>query len=197
MTNQPIAIHARDVPRHGHSPPTPESSSSSLGYSSVQIRDDPRLDGAAHLDEGDYIAVQASDSLLYLDPDLNYEVAEGYINSNARPTNANLNPEFPQNVISEMYAAELGLAIEYYHQDDDNHTDAEAGDKDIELGIDFGSGEVHSVIGRTTFWWKNSQQVSHLRPLRVTCLVSDSMPFQTPLVFGQLFLERRMYYWQR
>ncbi|RDL37185.1 uncharacterized protein BP5553_04618 [Venustampulla echinocandica] len=167
-SNQPIAIHPRDAQRHGHSPPTAESSSSSLGSSSIRIQDDPQPDRALHLDEGDYIAVQASSRLLYLDPDLDYPVTQGYINSNIEPTNANLNPEFPQNVISERYATELGLAIEYSQRDNEDRTDAEAGDKDIEMEIDFGNGEVHSVIGRTSFLWKNSQQVSHLRPLRVT-----------------------------
>jgi hypothetical protein len=84
MTNQPITIHSRDVPRHGHSPPTPESSSSSLGSSSIRIQDGPQADGAAHLDEDDYIAVQASACLLHLDPELNYQVAEGYINSSSK-----------------------------------------------------------------------------------------------------------------
>ena len=159
MTNQPIAIHPRDVPRYGHSPPTSKSSSSTLRSLSVRIQDDLRLDEASHLDEGDYIAVQASGRLLYLDPGLNSQVVEGYINSNIKPTNASLNSEFPHNVISELYAAELGLVIEYSRRDDEDHTDNEAGDKDIETGIDFGNGDVYSVIGRTRFWWKNGQQV--------------------------------------
>lgn len=196
MTDHPIAMHPRDVPRHENSPLTPKSSFSSLESYSVQSLDHPQSDGAENLDEGDYIGVQASDSFLHFDPDLNYQVASGYINSNVKPTNASLNSEFPQNVISELHAVELGLEIEYHDQDGENRMDTDAGAKDIEMTIDFGNGEVQPVIGSTTFLWKNSVQLSHLRPLRVTCLVSKSMPFQIPLVFGQLYINRQTHYWR-
>jgi hypothetical protein len=193
------AIHSRDVTWH-HSPSIPELSGSppsSIASSSVLNQDRSQPDRDALPDEGDYIWVQASDSVPHLDPDLNYEVTEGYINSNIKPTNAFLNSGFPQNVISELYAAELGLAIQYTRRNDKDDTHNGVANEDIESHIKFGAGDLLAVVGRTTFLWRNGQQESHLRPLKITCLVSESIPLQIPLVFGQQYINRRRYYWQR
>ena len=199
MTDEHSDIHSRNLTRH-YSLPTPdlsESSPSRIASSSVLDQNSSLPDGPVLLDEGDYIGVQASDYVLHLDPDLNYEVTGGYINSDTKPTNAILNSQFPQNIISELYAAELGLAIQYFQENDEDNACDGAVNKDIARYINFGNGDLHSVIGRTTFWWRKDQQVSHLRPLKVTCLVSGSSPLKTPLVFGQRYINRRMHYWRR
>jgi hypothetical protein len=197
MTNQPMAIYLGDAPQHHHSLPNPESLSSSSGASRMRIEGDPEPGGALHSDEGNYMAVRPSDRVLRLYPGLDYQVVEGYINFNTNPTSANICDEFTENVISELCAAQLGLQIDYYQSDNEDHTDTGTGDKDRETEIDFGDSGVHSIIGRIYFEWKDSPQASGLRPLNVTCLVSPYMPLRTQLVLGQPFLRRREHYWGR
>lgn len=140
-------------------------------------------DSPQHWNEGDYMAVQPSDNVLYLDADLNSEAITGYINSSSSYTVAKLNQEFPQNVISEQRAAQLGLHVEYYNEEEG---------MEIDFGGSNGNGR-QLVIGKVTFVWTNGQE-RNLRPLKVTCLVCEYVPF--PLIFGQLFLKRRRYYWE-
>lgn len=196
-TNEPNSIQFRDVLQHHQTLPTPESSSFSVDESMMQIRGEPEPGGALHLDEGDYIAVRPSDRVLHLSPSLDYQIVEGYVNSKTSPTSANTCYDITENIISELYAAQLGLQIFYCETDDDNHADIGTMERDIEREIDFGNGDVRPVIGSTCFDWKDSPQANGLRPLKVTCLVSRYVPLQTQLVFGQPFLRRREHYWRR
>jgi hypothetical protein len=165
-----------------HQPATPpdreETHTRELPFPSTL--DDP----PQHWNEGDYMAVQPSDNVLYLDADLNSEAITGYINSNSNSTVAKLNQEFSQNVISEQRAAQLSLQVEY-------HNEGEEG-MEIDFGGSNGNGR-QPVLGKVTFVWKKGQK-RNLRPLKVTCLVCEYLPF--PLIFGQLFLKRRRYYWE-
>lgn len=172
----------------------PSSSSSTIARTE---RDHGTIEDA-NSDEGDYIAVHACDNLLYLDPDLNSEVLQGYVNSKVEPTSAILNSGFPENVISQQHAAQLGLVIEYFHHVDQRDNGEGGGDhldENEDIEIDFGDGDFQLVIGRVSFNWRKSQKSTHSRSLKVTCLVCEYVPFQTPLVFGNIFLDRRKYYW--
>ena len=144
------------------------------------------------------MAVQASESVLHLDPNLNSEILQGYINSKTEPTSAILNHGFPLNVISQTHAVQLGLHIEYFQ--DEGHVQNDNMDRlDANEGtqIDFGNGRLKLVIGRVTFVWKHARESTHLKPLKITCLVCEYLPFRNTLVFGKLFLERRNHYWRR
>jgi hypothetical protein len=145
-------------------------------------------ESAQHWNEGDYMAVQPYDNLLYLDADLNSEAITGYINSSSSHIVAKLNHQFSQSVISEQQAEQLGLNVDYYDEEDEDMT------------IDFGGSSSSNgngrqlVMGKVTFLWKNGQEQNFRRPLTVTCLVCEHVPF--PLIFGQPFLRRRRHYWK-
>jgi hypothetical protein len=144
-TNQTNTIQSRDVLRRHQSQPTSESSSSSVDASRMQIRGEPQPGEALQWDEGDYMAVRPSNRVLHLSPSLDYQIVEGYINSNASPTSANTCHEITENVISEFYAIQLGLQIDYCESDDENHAGIGAREMVGEREIDFGDGDVHSV----------------------------------------------------
>lgn len=196
-TNEPNHIQFRDVLQHHRALSTPESSSTSVEASIMQVRGEPDPGGALHWNEGDYIAVRPSDRVLHLSPSLDYQIVEGYVNSKTSPTSANTCYDITENIISELYAAQLGLQIYYCESNDDNHADISVMERDIEREIDFGNGDIHPVIGSTFFNWNDSPQANGLRPLKVTCLVSRYVPLQTQLVFGQPFLRKREHYWRR
>jgi hypothetical protein len=133
--------------------------------------------------DGDYIAVHEDMKELHLDPELNSEAAIGYINMNTRPVTAFLNEEFPQNIMSQQKATELGLDV-------DNLEEAEEG-----MVVDFGLGQ-QMVTGEVTFQWKKVQGQRSLgreKPLKIVCLVCESTP--APIIFGQRFLKKRRHYW--
>lgn len=133
--------------------------------------------------EGDYMDVQASENVLHLNPNLNSEAITGYSNGSTQPTEAKLNSEFPRNVISEQEAARLNLDVEY---DDDEENGTQ---------IDFGgtNGSRQHALGKVTILWSKSQE-RNLRPLRVTCLVYEYLPYH--LIFGEAFLRKRRHYWR-
>jgi hypothetical protein len=198
---QHFEIHPPAIPREEVSPPVPESPSSSSVSFSGRIRDEAQLEEKSQLEEGDYSAVQPFDPILYLDPNVDIVVDEGYINLNSKPAKAILHSKFPQNVISERYAAAHGLTVRYFLPDDDNESDSDARDVNIEEGIDFGDGELRPVIGKTSFNWKISQHEAdskRFRPLTVRCLVTRTVPLiDCPLVLGKSFIDKRRHYWER
>ena len=177
---QPSPSQRLNHPLHQPATPPDREETHTRELPSPSTLDDP----PQHWNEGDYMAVQPSDNVLYLDADLNSEAITGYINSNSNPTVAKLNQEFSQNVISEQRAAQLSLQVEYYDDEEEG------------MEIDFGGGNGKGrqlVRGKVIFVWKKGQE-RNLRPLKVTCLVCEYLPF--PLIFGQLFLKRRRYYWE-
>lgn len=191
------AFQSQGVLRHHQLQLASESLSSSVETLSIHIREEPQSDEALQWEEADYIAVQPSNRILRLYRDHDYQIVEGYINSKFSPSSANASRQISENVISELYATQLGLDIDYCESDDEN--DADIGEREMvrERRIDFGNGNIHSVIGRVSFSWKDSPQPNGLRPLKITCLVSRYMPPRTELVFGQPFFGRRKHYWGR
>ena len=191
-----IIPHPGSVPPDREQTRTPQSLSLSASTASAELQEDYGTVETPNEEEGDYMAVQPSENLIYLDPDANSVMLQGYVNSEVKPTNAIVNPEFPQNVISQLHATQLGLQIEYFRDDYGvNVENAENLEEDEEMGIDFGDGDVHLVIGRVTFRWRDSRQSTRLSPLKVSCLVCEYVPFQTPFVFGKKFIDRRRHYW--
>lgn len=191
------AFQSQGVLRHHQLQLASESLSSSVETLSIHIRGEPQPDEALQWEEGDYIAVQPSNRILRLYRDHDYQIFEGYINSKSSPSSANASRQIFENVISELYATQLGLDIDYCESDDEN--DADIGEREMvrERRIDFGNGNIHSVIGRVSFSWNDSPQPNGLRPLKITCLVSRYMPLRIELVLGQPFFGRRKHYWGR
>ena len=149
-----------------------------------------------HRDESDYMAVQPSENIIHLVQNLNSETLRGYINSNQNSTIATLNRAFPLNIISERFAASLGLDIQYHHDEDGaSETDGDHVDDREDVIIDFGAGYTQLIIGTVAFNWNTSQEAPPKKPLKVVCKVCKHVRSQTPLVFGQLFLQRREFYW--
>jgi hypothetical protein len=184
-----VALQAGAGRRDRSQTRTPES------LSTRSTQEDPGPDGTPDWADGDYTGVQGSDSLLHLDPDLNSEMLQGYINSKAEPTSAILNHEFPENVISQTHAVQLGLHIEYFLNEDhvqNGNMDRLNANEGTE--IDFGDGRSELVIGRVTFVWKHSRESTRLRPLTINCLVCEYVPFRSRLIFGKSFLEKESHY---
>ncbi|CZT08501.1 hypothetical protein WAI453_007209 [Rhynchosporium graminicola] len=109
----------------------------------------------------------------------------GYIIANgvSVPTTANLDPRFPQNLISLGYAASLGLIVKPHENADDLGLQ--------EVVIEFPEGEVRSS-GEVTFEWSAGHSL-HKPPFNVRCLVYEHGVRN--LVLGQPFLERKKRYW--
>jgi hypothetical protein len=171
----PAALHPPSDPPDRGETEAPEASSPS----SV---DDSGVVEQRTWDDGDYMAVIPSNNLLNMDPDLNKVAISGYINSSLQPTNAKINEEFPQNVISQQLVAKLGLLIDNFDDEEDER-----------IVIDFGGGDMQTVRGTVKFRWKRRPQEENLRPLSVTAMVCEYTPFQ--LIFGKLFLKKRLHYW--
>lgn len=200
ILSQPPEIYPEPVlSQRDTSPVLAELVASNLEYSMLDHNDAP-AEKEVLLDEEDYSAVQPFERIICLDPKLNVEASEGYINSNSKPTSAVLNSEFPQNVISERYAAAFGLAIKYSLTHDGDESDSDSLDVDIEQRVDFGNDKSFSVIGKTAFQWKISQHAADsviFRPITVRCFVTRAVPFDSPLVLGRSFIDKRKHYWKR
>ncbi|KAH6680473.1 hypothetical protein B0J14DRAFT_648851 [Halenospora varia] len=154
-----------------------------LGYPASQ---------ATQPSEGDYMAVQPIDNLLCLDSDRNVAI-QGYMNNDRKPTNALVNDIFPVNIISQFHAATLGLEIEYFHctESKDGGTIQNAEEK---MAVDFGDGDLETVIGRTSFGWTSMPRQGFSKSLKLACFVCESVPFQTPFILGTAYASKKRYY---
>lgn len=128
-----------------------------------------------------YMEVRATENHLRFEPDQTREALTGYINESNSPTSAKVNHSFPENIISEHLAVELGLQIQHDEDDDDDD------EKEIEfVGSD---GNITGMVrGKVGFMWKETS----LRRRKVWCLVCEYSPF--PLIFGSPFCKRRQHY---
>ncbi|KAI9053570.1 hypothetical protein LZ554_002524 [Drepanopeziza brunnea f. sp. 'monogermtubi'] len=134
----------------------------------------------------DYVSVRPGSSYLHFKNSLTMASVSGYIDTDRGPVpiTANLDPEFPQNLISEGCVACLGLVIEPHGTGDDGGTQ--------EVMIDFGRGEKSKSSGQVVFRWSAGVS-SHRTPFNVTCLVYEHDV--RSLVLGQPFVEKRQHYW--
>lgn len=126
----------------------------------------------------EYMAVRATENHLRLDTEQVREAVTGYINGSDSPTTAKLNASFPENIISEHLAVQLGLQIQ-------NAEDEDVKEIDFVGGNDY---RTEVVRGSVEFVWKESL----LRKRKVICHVCEYCPF--PLIFGSSFIQRREYY---
>ncbi|EKD15493.1 hypothetical protein MBM_06121 [Drepanopeziza brunnea f. sp. 'multigermtubi' MB_m1] len=134
----------------------------------------------------DYVSVRPESSYLHFKNSLTMASISGYIDTERGPVpiTANLDPEFPQNLISVACVARLGLVIESHGTGDDGGTQ--------EVMIDFGRGEKSKSSGQVVFRWSAGVS-SHRIPFNVTCLVYEHNI--RSLVLGQPFVEKRQHYW--
>lgn len=120
--------------------------------------------------------IQTSPNLLILNDTMEAHAVAGYINK--QTVTAKVFPPFPENIISQQLAVQLGLEIL-------PHADAD----DIRR-IDDGSCSNLLTTGTLTLIWSSGIYVNaQSRGFAVPCYVCDSTP--QPLVFGKSFLDRQ------
>jgi hypothetical protein len=152
----------------------------------------PPVQEGQFLEDGDYMAVRASENIINLDLSSN-AVIQGYINSKQSPVTANINQALPNSVISQRYAVELGLDFEDFDDDDDQLSDEDSGGG---IKVDFGQGNAEAVVGSVVFSWSNlanSPGGRQFKPLNIRCFVCNEVPSQLQLILGKNFLEKRNY----
>jgi len=157
-------------------PPDPVAS----GSSEVQVVAGPS-------EQVDYTSVRpTSNYLQYFNGSGSMQSVSGDIVANGQrfSATANVDPEFPQNLISIAYVSRLGLTIQPHETAD--------GDGSPEVTIVLPGGEERKSSGEVVFQWSAGSS-SHNPPFNVRCLVYEHGIRN--LVLGRPFLDRRDRYW--